>query len=83
MSNVGVHRVRKYMCSLIIILYGIEGCIWCKLEKVALEEHGITYTYREITPEIGAKGVPYMVNTDKGTSHEGYITGKELTEFAA
>jgi len=79
-------NMKKYMCSLIIVLYGASWCGWCTQQKQALDDAHIAYEYKDVD-KVGmpadATGVPYMINTRTGKTHSGYISGSDLGEFAA
>lgn len=78
--------MKRYMCSLIIILYGASWCGGCRKQHEYLDAAHIAYEYRDVDklgwPE-GIQSIPYMVNTSNGKTHLGCLEGKALEEFVA
>jgi len=78
-------NMKKYMCSLIIVLYGASWCGACRKQVDYFKEAGIAYEYKDVDKEGWPKGtdaIPYMVNTKTGKTHTGCLSGKDLEEFA-
>lgn len=68
----------KHLLSLLIIIYGMNGCGFCDAQQVEMRRLNIPYKY--IVGDTRYTMFPTIVN-DYGVVHQGLITGGELFAF--
>jgi len=67
-----------------IIIYGRDGCVYCKLSKYLLDKNNIEYTYSEINDEVERKEFYSKVSNEENletpinTMPQIFINGKRI-----